>query len=691
MKKLLLALCVPALLCAQTASYPTSVVADSQLKVAVNNMETRLRGSISATQTSIEVTDASRITANMLLTIEREVINVTAVSGNTLTCTRGYDGTTAAAHTSNRAVQSLVTAWHHNALAAEVKAIQTALGAGLANLEDPITSDTYNFSAQTPGVSLTEDITNSVTLAPCPAGVAGTNVGHRLYISGGTGAAEAVLITGGTCTSGAGSGTILFTPANNHTGAWTIQSATAGIREMAAVSSAVRLPAGTRTIYGKITLPGYGAVLTGYGKGVTTLAASGFSTADVVEFYSAEGLPVKTHNAIRDLTIQCEAGQTSGSGLSVLYQQYFAAERLGIDNCPHGVNIDYVTEGDFNDLTIRELEDTSGIGINVIGPGNSNYALKFDRVVVVSTAPVRHFAGLRVRQAGDVQVSNSHFMRSNFGALIDPPSGNAVASYDSSKNYYDGNNSGGLSVAPYTGGSVARGRSVGDWFASAAGGPGISISSEGNGGLVDGFEFIGAQVYLNAQYGLIAAGASGEGVQNIRVTNSVFSNNSYGNSGTYPGAFFNISKFIFENNRSGPVDGLANTQSYGVAVYPAATDNYTIRGNDLTGNVTGGMSDQGTGTHKVIASNLGVDTTYVTLASASTITLPATGENSVYITGNTPITTIAGAYEGREITLVFLHASPGALGNSADIPSSLTPALNIPVRCKRVNAQWYCR
>jgi hypothetical protein len=267
-----------------------------------------------------------------------------------------------------------------------------------------------------------------------------------------------------------------------------------------------------------------------------------------------------------------------------------------------------------------------------------------------------------------------------------------VATYDSSKSYYDGNDAAGMAVIPHTGGAVVRCRSVGDWFSSATIGPGISLSSEENGGLIDGFSFSNAMVYLNAHNGLVAAGATGDGVKNIRVYDSVFSQNSNGSPGTYNGALFNISDFIFEGNRSGPVDGLAtNSQGYGVAVFAGANNNYTIRGNDLTGNVTGALSDAGTGTNKVITSNLGIDTTYITLASAGTLVLPATGENSIYVSGNTPITTISGAHEGRDITLVFLHATPGALGNSSDIPSAVTPTQNIPVHCKRINAQWYCQ
>ncbi|MGH9482604.1 MAG: hypothetical protein ACRD1L_11000, partial [Terriglobales bacterium] len=53
-----------------------------------------------------------------------------------------------------------------------------------------------------------------------------------LYISGGTGTAEAVTLTnvGTTCPSGT-SASVCFTPANSHTGAWTLASATNGLQE----------------------------------------------------------------------------------------------------------------------------------------------------------------------------------------------------------------------------------------------------------------------------------------------------------------------------------------------------------------------------------------------------------------------------------------------------------------------------
>lgn len=88
-----------------------------------------------------------------------------------------------------------------------------------------------NFNAQSPGGVLSAGVQATITLSPVPLGVNGSDANHYLYISGGSGTAEAVLITGGSAVSGAASGTIIFTPANSHSGAWTIASASGGIKE----------------------------------------------------------------------------------------------------------------------------------------------------------------------------------------------------------------------------------------------------------------------------------------------------------------------------------------------------------------------------------------------------------------------------------------------------------------------------
>jgi len=151
-----------------------------------------------------------------------------------------------------------------------------------------IVSSDYDFTAQQPGGTLTAALGATVTLTPVPLGVNGSDSGHYLYISGGTGAAEAVLITGGTATSGATTGTVTFTPANNHSGAWTVASATGGVQEAISVlplgDNRVIVPAGTTTLNANLSFMGKSNAVVVLSNGLTlagtgTLPAAGAGTA----------------------------------------------------------------------------------------------------------------------------------------------------------------------------------------------------------------------------------------------------------------------------------------------------------------------------------------------------------------------------------------------------------------------------
>ncbi len=73
----------------------------------------------------------------------------------------------------------------------------------------------------------------TITLTPCPAGVDtsnNANAQYGVYISG-SGTAEAVGVSGGSCTSGAASGTIIFTPGSSHAAGFTVGAANGGNQE----------------------------------------------------------------------------------------------------------------------------------------------------------------------------------------------------------------------------------------------------------------------------------------------------------------------------------------------------------------------------------------------------------------------------------------------------------------------------
>ena len=90
----------------------------------------------------------------------------------------------------------------------------------------------YNW-VQSPADNLATAGNNTIHLTPCPAGVDtsnNTSAQYAVYIAG-TGTAEAAAVTGGTCASGASTGTITVTTAHAHSAGYTVGAANGGNQE----------------------------------------------------------------------------------------------------------------------------------------------------------------------------------------------------------------------------------------------------------------------------------------------------------------------------------------------------------------------------------------------------------------------------------------------------------------------------
>ncbi len=109
-----------------------------------------------------------------------------------------------------------------------------------------------------PSGSLVGGTQATVTLTPCPVGVdTSGNSMYFVYISG-QGMPEPAMVTGGTCTSGASSGTIVFTPKNTHSATYVLSSASSGIQE--GINDACGIPNGSGgNPNARIVLPATGA------------------------------------------------------------------------------------------------------------------------------------------------------------------------------------------------------------------------------------------------------------------------------------------------------------------------------------------------------------------------------------------------------------------------------------------------
>jgi hypothetical protein len=208
----------------------------------------------------------------------------------------------------------------------------------------------YDFPPRFVQRALTAGNLNTVELSPCPLGVNGTDEFHFLYISGETGSPEAVLITGGSCVSGALTGTVNFTPSYDHAATSQIQSATAGVQETAQILSStggvIRVTRGTYPLHARISLASR-IELVGAGKGVSILSvppnefAASAPWQIPTSFYSVIAAFVNAHDIhIRDLTIdmngahQAAAPDDNVSGIAIINNRYSLISNIEVKHSP---------------------------------------------------------------------------------------------------------------------------------------------------------------------------------------------------------------------------------------------------------------------------------------------------------------------------------------------------------------------
>ncbi len=373
MKNPLLLILAAGLAAGQTTNYPNTLDNSTSLFATADNVQSTLSVAMTIGAVTATVASSSGFTADMIVTIcDTQVLSgamtgkctawehmlITAVNGNDLSVTRAFAGTSARAHAAGKLVSVLIDSSHQKVLKDGLIAVETLLGVNGQNVitaasQAGLSAYGYDFAAQQPGGSLTGGILNSVTLSPCPRGVNGADVTHYLRVSGGVGTAEAVLIAGGTCVSQAASGTVIFQPANNHSGAWTITSATAGIQEaiMDGANRAIWLPKGTYTTYAPIYLT-TGKTFNLYGEvddlgGTSTKIVNAHTGHTIIRPATADNR--KTY--IHDLYLLGNAN--SGDGINVTNNSGLVIDRVWITgHAGHGINLTTVYWGSITRSTI---------------------------------------------------------------------------------------------------------------------------------------------------------------------------------------------------------------------------------------------------------------------------------------------------------------------------------------------------
>jgi hypothetical protein len=299
----------------------------------------------------------------------------------------------------------------------------------------PVSMPDYNYSAYSCNASLVcvqggptggtiSPGATTITTNPCPLGVSGAAVNLPIYISGGSGTAEEPLVTGGTCTSGAATGTIAFTAANSHSGAFTIQSATAGMQEAANVSSSIWVPDGTYQFYAAATFTGDASIYCASNHAV--LVGNSATQNMLVSNISS----VLQRFIVRNCVIASTPTKTAGDGIQLNGTGGISAKGAFIEsvqcqaqwNCIHSVSagqwslVGVQSRASANyDVYIQNTNGTDGGDNSIVNClfDNSNNAIGIGiewesggGLYIANTKILNHISGISIRAADGVNTSD---------------------------------------------------------------------------------------------------------------------------------------------------------------------------------------------------------------------------------------------------------------------------------------------
>ena len=649
------------------AMYPANIADDAHLKIAANNRQTTLRSPVSTGDTVLQVADGAMAVPGMLMTIDGEIVSVDAVSGNLWTVTRGFDGTAAACHASGRPVAAFIDAWHHNVLAEEIKAIETALGPGLSNLgiSPGIISTAYDFPAQQPGGTLVAG-SNAILLTPVPQGVSGTNKGHYLCIFGGTGTDEPVLITGGDAVSGAASGTVIVTCAGPHSGAWSIHSATAGIQEaicsLPAQGGIIRIPAAKHTLCGPVSVSRSYVRLSGEGF-YSTWIETQYKAGPLFNF-NFSGSGSGSGNRIEFMTIVGPNDPAATNcAVSINNQTHFYAGCVNISQVANGFVIADNNNSDAITLEQCWVSFFQQAGFDI---GGSNSQFIYGCAAVGGPAAS---SGFLARKTGGLQMRNCYTYQTGAGLAFEPGAGQSASLAWIDSCIFDSSLADAVRLRAGYAGSQIHSVSFVNCYTTYSEANGVSVGTM-NGGEIEEVSFSAHRSLLNKNTGIVVSGTK---IRQITIDGSTITSNSRAGAGLSDGIFIAPAA-------DGP-DGITITgNTVGVSSYhaalgvrlrcginfgnsapPGAVDNVVCTGNRIN-NVTSDLYIAGldviTGKNIVVADNLPDQSRVMdAVAVGALLNLGGSSVAMYRVTGTGSVNEIYPPWKGRRITITKTDAT----------------------------------
>jgi len=278
---------------------------------------------------------------------------------------------------------------------------------------------------------------------------------------------------------------------------------------------------------------------------------------------------------------------------------------------------------------------------------------------ILSDQAVNIFAGVYILNVGDVTIEDCNLIHCGQALYVNPGVGQVVASLWANNTFFDTSTRAAYFFAQ--GGSIVRSLFDQCWFSGSAN-EGVRLETSG-GGVIQGTDFNGCHIYLNANNGISIIDA---GVTNTRVHDCSIAQNTL--SGVAVAA--NVSDVSVQDCRIGNTGGLGNNGAYGVAIVGGTGNNIQILNNDLRGNTTANLLNGATGASVIVANNLGANeswTSYTPSVAAVSGTITTLG-------------TVSGRYQkiGKqlfiEMAIAITTNGTASVAVTATLPSGLTSA-----------------
>lgn len=380
----------------------------------------------------------------------------------------------------------------------------------------------------------------------------------------------------------------------------------------AANGGSVYFPAGTYIVSSTIILPANNCNIYGVNKGKSVISSkTTFTTGDVFQCQSG-GDNVNIYSL--GFTSQSATARTSGATINVnschdmhisdiiiLYPYIGIAVQTGAYKT-------YINNFDIKVPTaLTTSANSAGILVNNGAVGDTYIS---DGNIESASGAGKCAYGIRIITTGYAQIERCALTASDVGLAIMPAALNEVAiNIFAAKVLCDTNGTTGLVLSTtLASNKIRQVRFTDCWFSGSVAGNGILQTVTL--GVQDDISFFGCRILSNNQNGYLNAGAGIASLTNLSFVGCDIGGNSTAGSGTYHGLNFiaTTGNFLIKACKAGSMDTFPSNQGYGIYLATGTSPSYMIMGNDVRGNVTGGIFDGGSNTgfnQKVNENNIG--------------------------------------------------------------------------------------